>query len=369
MDFSYSEEQREILALANKIFQEQCTPDKQRALESDPDADKIDRDLWRLVGEAGLLGTALSPKFGGMGFSYQELSLIFEEAGKTLPKIPLLPHTLAALTLEYADGNTHQALLREAASGAIVLGAALAEHASQDQLSPTTTAELCDGQWQITGSKLCVPFATFTDKLLVSATIPGGASLFLVDSNAKGLHHESLRVSTPEPSFALTLDHVSADLIGGTDILRFLVERYTVALCSYQVGCIEAMTSMTASYVAEREQFNVKIGTFQAVGHRAANCYIDVACLRLVTQQAVTLLNSGKDSETAVLVAKSWAGDTGHRVSYAAQHLHGGLGVDRDYPLWRYATYCKHNEINLGTSGYLLSVLGKRIAEGAFSIE
>lgn len=370
MDFSYNEEQREIRALANKIFQEQCGVDSLRKLEQDADADNIDRNLWSLIAEAGLLGTALPSAVGGMDFGYQALSLIFEEAGKVLPKIPLIPHTLAAMTLAEADEEYHKALLTDAAVGRCVLGLALAEHACQDPLAPTLIAQQHGGQWQLSGDKLCVPYVNFSDKVLVSAMTGEGARLFLVDCQAQGLQSERLRISTPEPNYSLRFESVTADcLIGTADTPRFLAERHTVALCSYQVGCTEAMMHMTARYVAEREQFGVKIGTFQAVGHRAANCYIDVTCLRLVTQQAISLLDAKGDAETAVMIAKCWAGDASHRVSYAAQHLHGGLGVDRDYPLWRYATYCKHHEITMGSTGYLLSELGKKIAGGAFSIE
>src|SRR5690606_34119695 len=105
---------------------------------------------------------------------------------------------------------------------------------------------------------------------------------------------------------------------------------------------------MTASYAAERKQFGVPIATFQAVGHRAANGFIDVECLRLNTYQAVSRLHSGLDATTEVQIAKIWAGDVGHRVSYSAQHLHGGTGIDRDYPLWRYCLWARHNEMMLG---------------------
>ena len=121
---------------------------------------------------------------------------------------------------------------------------------------------------------------------------------------------------------------------------------------------------MTASYTAERQQFGVPIATFQAVGHRAANCFIDVECLRLNCYQAISRLDDGVESSVEVQIAKVWAGDVGHRVSYAAQHLHGGTGIDRDYPLWRYCTWLRHNEMMLGGSARNLAALGEKIAAG-----
>ena len=106
------------------------------------------------------------------------------------------------------------------------------------------------------------------------------------------------------------------------------------------------------------------IATFQAVGHRAANCFIDVECLRLNCYQAISRLDDGVESSVEVQIAKVWAGDVGHRVSYAAQHLHGGTGIDRDYPLWRYCTWLRHNEMMLGGSARNLAALGEKIAAG-----
>jgi len=135
-------------------------------------------------------------------------------------------------------------------------------------------------------------------------------------------------------------------------------------LCAMQIGVSDKSMRMTASYACERQQFGVALGTFQAVQHRAANCYMDVECLKLTTYQAVSLLDSGRDATNEVAIAKIWAGDTGHRVSYAAQHLHGGFGIDRDYSLWRYSLWARQIEMTLGTSARLLATLGERIAAG-----
>jgi alkylation response protein AidB-like acyl-CoA dehydrogenase len=121
---------------------------------------------------------------------------------------------------------------------------------------------------------------------------------------------------------------------------------------------------MAASYTSERKQFDVPVATFQAVGHRMANCYIDIECLRLSAYQAVSLLDAEAEATTELQIAKIWAGDCGHRVSYATQHVHGGTGIDRDYPLWRYCLWLRANEMTLGGSSVHLAELGQRLAQG-----
>ena len=88
-------------------------------------------------------------------------------------------------------------------------------------------------------------------------------------------------------------------------------------------------------------------------------------CLRLVVQQAAWLLGEERPASDEVSVAKIWAGDTGHRVSFAAQHLHGGMGVDVDYPLHRYCLWAKQLELTLGSTIDEIDRLGARIAAGS----
>ena len=126
----------------------------------------------------------------------------------------------------------------------------------------------------------------------------------------------------------------------------------------------DTLLRMTASYTSERKQFGVPIATFQAVGNRAADRFIDVECLRLTTYQAASLLAAGAPASVEVDIAKIWAGDVGHRVSYTAQHLHGGAGVDRGNAPWRYCLWARHNEMTLGPTASRLASLGARCANG-----
>ena len=111
------------------------------------------------------------------------------------------------------------------------------------------------------------------------------------------------------------------------------------------------------------------------MAQRAADGYIDVECLRLCSQQAACLLSdkpadldAQRAINDAVTMAKIWAGDTGHRISYTAQHLHGGTGVDREYPLWRFCLLLRQMEFSMGSSQQHLTDLGDRIADYAVAM-
>ncbi|MEE4190948.1 MAG: acyl-CoA dehydrogenase family protein [Halieaceae bacterium] len=373
MDFGFSETQREVQQLARKILGEQVTADK-LAQYDEYAAERFDRTLWGQLAEAGLLGVAIDQAHGGMGLGFFELALLVEEAGRVLAPLPLVPHAVSTALAVQAFGTEAQqaSLLPGAAEGSLLLTAALSEATNEDPARPTaTSAVAAAGGYRLTGVKTCVPNARSATAILASAATPDGPVAVLVDPMADGVSFRDVHYTTYEPLVEMHLDEVLIGADGvlagpetGAAVMQWVAEHTTAALCAHQLGVTDVAMRMTASYTAEREQFGVPVATFQAVGHRAANCFIDVECLRLNTYQAVSLLDAGSPATTEVQIAKIWAGDVGHRVSYAAQHLHGGTGIDRDYPLWRYCLWARHNEAMLGGSARQLAALGRRIAAG-----
>jgi 3-oxocholest-4-en-26-oyl-CoA dehydrogenase beta subunit len=101
------------------------------------------------------------------------------------------------------------------------------------------------------------------------------------------------------------------------------------------------------------------------VSQRAADAYIDAQAVRLTAWQAAWRLDDGLPASGEVAVAKFWAAEGGQRVVHAAQHLPGGIGVDRDYPLHRYFLWAKHLELTLGGATAQLLRLGSLLASDA----
>ena len=173
--------------------------------------------------------------------------------------------------------------------------------------------------------------------------------------DAPGVSRERQRTTSGHPEALLRLDGVRVDadhLLGGSDrgaeVLDWTVERATAALCALAIGICEEAVRMTAEYTKTREQFDRPIATFQAVGQRAADAYIDTEAIRLTAWQALWRLSEELPAAAEVAVAKFWAAEGGQRVVHAAQHLHGGMGVDLDYPLHRYFLLAKQLELTLG---------------------
>lgn len=370
MDFTFDETQQEVQNLARKILSEVSTPERLNTI--DQQAQRFDTDLWQQLAQAGLLGVALSEANGGMGFGFTELCLFVEEVGRTVAAVPVIPVLVsAALPIQQFGNAEQQQLLVDVASGKALITAGLSEYLAEDPTQPATTAQLQDKHYQVNGTKIAVPFADQAERILISANSEQGVVILLLNPKATGVTLHSQVSTTGEPWFEVQMDNVlidAADVLVGVDqgaaAAQWIYERTTAAYCAMQLGVSEASLQMTATFTCEREQFGVPIGSFQAVQHRAADCFIDVQCLKLTTYQAVSRLDLALPASNELLIAKIWAGDTGHRVSYASQHLHGGTGIDKDYYLWRYNLWARQIEMIMGCSSALLARLGARIAQG-----
>jgi alkylation response protein AidB-like acyl-CoA dehydrogenase len=260
--------------------------------------------------------------------------------------------------------------LPRVASGEAVLSAALAEPDGRDPMHVETVARMNGGAWKLHGVKTCVPSALAAERVLVPAsTGSGNVGIFLVDPRGAGVTVERQITTTGEPQFRLTFEQAPVpanDVLGdpscGAEILGWLVPRATVALCAMELGVADRALTMTASYTTTRQQFERPIATFQAVAQRAADAYIDVESIRVATWQAAWRLAEGLPAEEAVSIAKFFAAEAGHRVVYAAQHLHGGMGFDVEYPLYRHYLLSKQIELTLGSASVHLAKLGARLA-------
>jgi alkylation response protein AidB-like acyl-CoA dehydrogenase len=366
MDFTFSDDQNAVRDLARGILDKEVTVERLRRLERD--REWHDRGLWATLAEAGLLGLVVPAVHGGMGLGFLEASVFFQELGRVVAPGPFLPTVLAALTI--ADGGTEaqqRDWLAPVATGEAVLALALSDARASDPLRPGTTAERDGSGWVLAGEKRWVSAADGARRILVPARAGNATRVFLVDPAAPGVTCTRQRLSTGEPIFTVTLAGVQVDAAdvltdGDEGLLARCYERALVAQCAMQLGVSERTLELTARYVRERVQFGVPIGSFQAVQHRAADCYIDLEAMRWTTWRAVEQVAQGVAAARECAVAKFWAADGGARIAAACQHLHGGIGVDLDYPIHRYFLRSKALELALGGATPHLVRLGRDLA-------
>jgi alkylation response protein AidB-like acyl-CoA dehydrogenase len=370
MDFTTTEDQQALVGLATRILSERATPERLAELEAG--GGWYDERLWLQLAEAGVVGAPLREDVGGGGLGFTELALLLEQVGAHVAPVPLLETVLcAALPLD-AFGTTAQRQrdLPDVASGRALLTAALVETGRDDPMRPLTTATPDGSGYRVSGVKSAVPFAATARRILVPATDPDGRTVvLLVEPSAAGVTVRPQTATSGQPQGELDLADVrvsSEDLLAGPDrgaeVLAWVLDRALTGLAATALGVSGRALTLSAQYTTGREQFGRAVATFQAVGHRLADAYIDVEAMRLTTLQAVWLLDSGLPGRDEAVIAKWWACEGGHRVAHAAQHVHGGVGVDVDYPLSRYFRLSKQLEMTLGAATAQLLRLGATLA-------
>jgi 3-oxocholest-4-en-26-oyl-CoA dehydrogenase beta subunit len=365
MDFTFTDDQRAIGDLARGILDKEVTVERLQRLERA--GDWQDAALWRTLADAGLLGIVVPAAHGGMGLGLLELCVLLHELGRVVAPGDFLP-TLVAAHAVATDGSAdrQRALLSAVARGEATLGLALLDAASSDPLRPATAAERDGRGVVLNGEKRAVIGAAGARRILVAAATGDQAHVFVVEPDTPGVTLGLQRASSGEPIGTLALNGVRVDerdrLDGGPSAVRRLHESTLVALAAAQLGVSERALEITARYVRERLQFGVPIGSFQAVQHRLADCYIDLASMRWTTWRAAWALAEGQPAARAAAVAKFWAAEGGARIAAAAQHLHGGIGVDLDYPIHRYFLRSKALELTLGGAMPQLARLGRDLA-------
>ncbi|MBI4516204.1 MAG: acyl-CoA/acyl-ACP dehydrogenase [Deltaproteobacteria bacterium] len=371
MDFTLDQDQQAISALAGRILTEQLTPARLGTIETQ--TGRFAADTWAELARAQLLGAPLSEDAGGGGFGIVEACLVLEQVGRTVAPLPYFASIILGAMAIDAFGSPEQRAryLPAVCRGSLILTAALAEAGEVFVPAlPATVAIRDGGGWRLEGEKRFVPAAHLAGIMLVPArTGSESVGVFLVDPAAPGVTLARVETTSLEPQFIVTLcgtKLTTGDVLGeperGAAIVDWIVQRAIAGLCSMQAGVCEAALRLTARHLSEREQFNVKLATFQAVAHRAADAYIDTEAVTLTARHAAWRLAAKLPAEAALAVAKYWAAEGGQRVAHAAQHLHGGIGVDTAYPLHRYFRWSKQIELTLGGAMAHLARLGTLIA-------
>ncbi|MEE2675305.1 MAG: acyl-CoA dehydrogenase family protein [Myxococcota bacterium] len=370
MDFSFTEEQEAVRDLGREIFGDHA--DHERIRESEASVEGIDRELWDALAKANLLGLAVSEAHGGAGMGLSEAALLLTEQGRSVAQAPLLAHiVMAGMPIaEFGSDAQRERYLPRAATGEVILTAALNEYAAVDPARPGVSAKADGEDWLLLGEKICVPAGHLAERILVPArTGDDTIGVFLLDPTTEGVTIERQEVTNHEAQARLVLsgaridaDDVLGDPRDGEAIVRFIEERTAMGLCAIQVGVAEEALRRTAEYTGIRKQFGKALGSFQAVSLRAADAYIDIEAMRSTLWQALWRLEEGLPAGIEVGAAKWWGCRGGQRVVHTAQHLHGGIGSDIDYPIHRFFLWAKQVDLSLGGASAELANLGALVA-------
>jgi 3-oxocholest-4-en-26-oyl-CoA dehydrogenase beta subunit len=362
MDFTTTEAAADLGGLVDTIVDAVCTPAHQRELDSLEQ--RFDRELWAKLIDSDILTSAAPPSLGGDGFGVLEQTAVLVALGHQLAAVPYLESVVLAAGALARFGSEE---LQQRWGVPAVKGEKILTVATEGEMGegPVQAAPAGD-DFRLTGTRTLVGYGPVADAFLVPAETDSGTVVFVVASDDPGVSVTPLQTTGLNCVGLLTFDGVAvaADRrVGGSEVVSWLRTISTLGRSASQLGVLERGLQMTAEYARTREQFDRPIGSFQAVGQRLADGYIDVKGLRLTLTQAAWKVAEDLPAEIDVASAAFWAADAGHRVAHTIVHVHGGVGVDTDHPVHRYFLAAKETEFALGGATGQLRRIGRELAE------
>ncbi|MEU0495008.1 acyl-CoA dehydrogenase family protein [Mycobacterium sp. NPDC006124] len=362
MDFSTTEAATDLGGLARSIVDAVCTPERQREL--DKQDERFDRELWAKLTDADVLSTTAPESLGGGGFGALEETAVLVALGRQLAAVPYLESVVlgAGALARFGSESLQRDWAVPAVGGEKILTVAL----DGDMGEGPVQAQSVGTGYRLTGSRALVAYGPVADAFLVPAETEAGTRVFLVSASDAGASVTSLDTTGHGSVGHLDLQATELDadrVVGGDEVASWLVTRATLGRSAFQLGVLERALELTAQYAREREQFDRPIGSFQAVGQRLADGYIDVKGLRLTVTQAAWRLSEDLSADLEVGTAAFWAAEAGHRVAHTAVHVHGGVGIDVDHPVHRYFLAAKQGEFAVGGATGQLLRIGRELAE------
>ncbi|MFF6862670.1 acyl-CoA dehydrogenase family protein [Streptomyces ardesiacus] len=336
-----SEEEEALRAAVRDLLTDHCDP--AGVLTRSESADPHDVPLWKSLAHAmGLAGLLIPEALGGQGATHREVAVVLEELGRAVAPVPYLTSAVVATEALLACGA--EDLLAELAAATTVAVLAVGLHVAPGGAVPGVRRENGEMHGELTG----VADATVADVLLVPADDGGLYAVRAADATVT----RQTSLDLTRPVARVSLDGAPGRRLGDTEpAVRRALRAGAGLLASEQLGLADWLLTETVRYLAERKQFNRPVGGFQALKHRLARLWLEVAGLRAAARNAADALATGADTDVAVAVAQAHAARVAVHAAEEALQLHGGIGMTWEHPVHLYLKRAKADSIAYGTAG------------------
>ena len=350
MDFEFSESQQVVATSAAEVLG-----------SAEPEG------AWKALAKAGLLALTLPARLGGDDLGVLDAAVLLTEVGRRAVSVPALATImLGALPISrWGSGELQDRVLAGVGSGEVIVTAGVREQSVPLPAGPDTVASLDGaGTGTVSGTKLGVPYADEATWILVpAARASGGRVVVVVSREASGVTVIPAPTSGAAPEYTVRLD--GAPIAGVLDDDRAVDDLYRLALAGAAAlgdGLVAGALDLTAGYIARREQFGKPLATFQAVAQQIADVYVASRTLHLAALSACWRLDQGLDATEDLDVAAYWLATEAPSALRTCHHLHGGIGLDVEYPLPRYSGAISDLVRLVGGADYRLGVLAAQHA-------
>ena len=345
---------------------------------------KIDRFIWKKMGEMGYFGINSPETYGGLQLDLFYTVIFLEELQKINSggfAAAMWAHAYLAMTHLNKEGNHEQKekYLRPSITGEKIGCLCITEpFGGSDVGGMRTTAVKQGDKYLINGSKTFITNGVYSDYMIVAAkTDPEsgnkGISIFVIDSETPGVSATKLdklgwRASdTAEIAFdnvEIPLENLMGDENEGFGYLmqHFALERLIMAVNAHARS--EWALEYTIQYMKDRTAFGQSISKFQALRHKIAQLMAEVAVCKSFNYQTALGLNRGDYMVKEATMAKLTSTKVADEVAYECLQLLGGYGYMEDYPMARLFRDSRLGPIGGGTSEILREIIAKIVIDG-----
>jgi len=343
-----NEEQALLKESADGFFAEKAPVSQLRQLRDDKDEKCFSADLWKEMAEMGFCGILVDEDHGGADFGLVGAGIVAEAMGRNLSASPFHASSVAAVAVITAAGNDQQkgSLLPAIAAGETIATLAIDEKGTHDPEGTAMKAAASDGGYKLNGMKTFVQEGAAADQLIVLARTSGeagdrgGLSLFLVDRRASGLIIDRTAMTDSRNWAKITFEGVQlgAEALLGVegkaiDVLDPALDKARVVLAAELLGMAQECLDQTVTYLQERKQFGVLIGSFQGLQHRAAQLFSEISVTRSAVLKALQMGDMGGDFRWFASLAKAKACKTAELATNEAIQMHGGIGMTDEFDI------------------------------------
>jgi alkylation response protein AidB-like acyl-CoA dehydrogenase len=353
-----SEDQRMLMESARGAVAANAPIAAFRKLRAESSGEGFSRAFWRQCAEMGWAGVLVPEAFGGIQFGVVGAGLIAREMSRTLAPTPFLSTAVIASSGLVRGGSTAQKSfwLPRITRGEAVIACALDEGARRG--GPSIKASRARSGWRLDGVEHMALDGHIADVFLIAAQVEQGeATFFLVSAKAKGLERDARTLVDSHRVASVTLDGVSLDadaaLAGGAATIKSTVDIGRAVVAAALCGVAEEAFARTMSYLKERRQFDRKIGSFQAMQHRAARMHIDIENSWSATLKALESLDANANSAALdVAVAKAKASDTACAATAECLQMHGGIGMTDEFDIGLFLKRARVDSVTFGDAAF-----------------
>jgi alkylation response protein AidB-like acyl-CoA dehydrogenase len=349
MDTRFTEAQEILRKMARDFLSTECPKALVRELEKSEKG--YSPELWKKMAELGWMGLIIPEQYEGMGYTFQDLTVLLEETGRNILPGPLIATVISTFPIiEAGTEEQKKEFLPQIARGELIITTALLEAEGTFNASGITVKATPKGDdFIINGTKLFVEMAHVADYIICvtrtkDTTLPEeGITIFLVDSKTPGVRCEIIPSIAADKLCELRFENVTVSKKGmlgeidkGWPIVEMMLRKGAIAKCAESIGAIQTCVEMTVAYSKERVQYDRPIGAFQALQHIMADMWTSMQTSRYLVYKAAWMESEGQPCAKETSMAKAYVNEVYKNVGKWAVRLHGAIATsyDHDIPLY-----------------------------------